>query len=78
MQQTSRNIVAILKTSTKAGTVNNVHPRVDEIIHRVINEERNARRKSGSNAELTDEAAQAEIVSATHQLARAVETLSEM
>lgn len=58
--------------------MNTVHPRVDEIIKRVIDEERIARRKAGNAAELTDEAAQAEIVAATHQLAKAVEMLSEM
>ncbi|WP_192804691.1 hypothetical protein [Rhodococcus erythropolis] len=62
----------------KAGTVNSVHPRVDEIIQRVINEERIARRKAGDDIELTDEVAQSEIVAATHQLAKAVEMLSEM
>ncbi|MFI5435154.1 hypothetical protein ACHMZP_25250 [Rhodococcus baikonurensis] len=55
-----------------------VHPRVDEIIKRVIDEERIARRKSGNDAELTDESAQAELVAATRQLAKAVEMLSEM
>ncbi|MFJ7622195.1 MULTISPECIES: hypothetical protein [Rhodococcus erythropolis group] len=55
-----------------------MHPRLDEIIQRVINEERIARRKSANDVELTDEAAQAEIVAATHQLAKAVELLSEM
>ncbi|WP_259349433.1 hypothetical protein [Rhodococcus sp. UFZ-B548] len=39
-----------------------MHPRVDEIIQRVINEERIARRKFGNDAELTDEAAQTELV----------------
>lgn len=63
---------------SKVGTVNSVHPRLDEIIQRVINEERIARRKSANDVELTDEAAQAEMVAATHQLAKAVELLSEM
>lgn len=42
---------------SKVGTVNRVHLRLDEIIQRVINEERIARRKSANDAELTDEAA---------------------
>lgn len=67
-----------VETSTESGTVNSVHSRVDETIQRVINEERIARREAGDDTELTDEAAQAEIVAATHQLAKAVELLSEM
>ncbi|MEI4745109.1 hypothetical protein [Rhodococcus erythropolis] len=55
-----------------------MHPRVDEIIKRVIDEERIARRKSCNDTELTDETAQAELVAATRQLAKAVEMLSEM
>lgn len=66
------------KLQPKARAVNSVHPRVDEIIKRVIDEERIARREAGDDTELTDEDAQSQIVTATHHLAKAVEMLSEM
>ncbi|MFF1946819.1 hypothetical protein ACFVWF_32295 [Rhodococcus qingshengii] len=58
--------------------MNNVHPRIDEIIQRVINEERIARRKARGYIERTDDATQSQTVTATDQLDKPVQPLSEM
>lgn len=59
-------------------TVTGPRIEMDETILRVICEESIGRQRVRVDAELTDEATRADIVSATHHLARAVEMLSEM